>query len=190
MSKNFGKILKEAREQQGLKAIEVSRAAGINQSTYSKIETGKAKRLSFEELGRLLEFLRMDANQLFDLNSVDEIGPRVERGIDYKGKLISQLKNCIEAIKETKNQLLIKLAEEIVINEDEDTIRIAYQHKKDFLFRKDDSLNLIPLCCITSLFLNEVLKVTEKEISETAFDPQLIPLYVQCEDILNDIFSK
>lgn len=189
MPKTFGEILKEARNQQGLKAMDVCMGTGISQQVYSKIETGKTKRISFEDLGRLCSFLHIDANQLFGLNSVDEIIPRVAVGIDYKQKIISQLKDCIEAIKETKSQLLIKLAEEIVINEVENAIEIAYQERK-YLFNKYDSLGVVAVCCITSLFLNEVLKVTEKEISENEFDLKLVRLYVQCENILNDILSK
>lgn len=188
MSKTFGEILKEARKEQNLKAIDVTRATGINQVTYSKYEAGKTKRISIEGARNLCEFLHIDANQLFGVN-VDEIVP-INAEINYKRKIVRQLKDYINLIKEMDIEVLTKLLEEIAIEEGEDTIEIAYQHEKYFLFGKNDSFNLIPLCCITSLFLQDTLKVIEQEVSKSGFNAKLARLYVQGENILNDILSK
>lgn len=184
MSKTFGNVLKEARIQQGLRALDVVKATGINQSTYSKYENDEVKNVSIENVGRLCAFLHIDANQLFNLNDNENV--IISEGVEYKRKLIEQLNTCIEQIENADCEYLKECLEKIKIKEN--TVEIEYQQKK-FSFGKDDSFKVITLCCIINDYINDVLKKIEEEMTKK-FDKKLIRLYVQCEDILNDILSK
>lgn len=186
MSKTFGKVLKEARIQQGLRALDIVKATGINQSTYSKYENDEAKNVSIENVGRLCAFLHIDANQLFNRNA-DEI-VIISEGVEYKGKLIEQLNTCIESIRNADCEGLKECLEKVKIKDEVNTLEIEYQ-QKNFSFGKNDPLRLITLCCIINQYINDVLKKLEEEMTKK-FDKKLIRLYVQCENILNDILSK
>lgn len=186
MPKTFGEVLKEARKQQGVRALYVVKAIGMNQSTYSKYENDERKNVSIEDVRRICTFLHIDANQLFNLN-VDEI-IIISEGVEYKRKLIEQLNTCIKEIRNTDCESLKKYLEEMKIIDKENTFEIIYQ-QTNFFFIKNNSFGLIALCCIINNYINDVLRKLEEEMTKK-FDKKLIRLYVQCEDILNNILSK
>ena len=186
MPKTFGEVLKESRKQQGVRAIDVVKATGISQSTYSKYENDERKNVLVEDVRRFCTFLHIDANQLFNLN-VDEI-VIINEGVEYKRKLIEQLNVCIAEIENTDCESLKKYLEEMKIKDEENTVEIEYQQKK-FSFGKNDSFKMITLCCIINNYMNDILRKLEEEMTKK-FDKKLIRLYVQCENVLNDILSK
>lgn len=188
MPKTFGKILKEARKQQGLKAMDVSKAAGISQSTYSKYENDEKKFVSIEDVRVLCAVLHIDANQLFNLDT-DEFVAISNDGSSYKQKLMQQLNSCIDEIKGTDCELLKGYVEELKFKEEENTIELEYCRVK-CVFKKNDPFKLIPLCCIISKFISRILDAIEEEFTKNGFNSKLVRLYVQCENILDSIYSK
>lgn len=67
MSNNFGLILKYIRKERGLTEIEFSKKLGISQSTLSKIETGKIKRMKPDIVSRICQVMDIHDHQIFNI---------------------------------------------------------------------------------------------------------------------------
>lgn len=108
---------------------------------------------------------------------------------EFKQKLVDKLIFCNEEAKKLERESINKQLEKIHIQEEGNEICIQFE-KQEVTSPKNNSLKVISFCCIIAKFLSQMLEILEQEISNSSFDARLVRLYVQFEEILNDIFEQ
>jgi transcriptional regulator with XRE-family HTH domain len=81
----LGRMIRDARKEQGLTLEEAAGAAGIGRSTLSKIENNQTKP-SFEIIRRLLQTLKLQTPQLFVQSAQSDISGRRDFTLDGQGE--------------------------------------------------------------------------------------------------------
>ena len=88
---NFGKKIRDAREDLDLSQQEMSKLIPMNQSNYSKIERGRQEP-NMDQLRKICLILNLDPRYLLDIDKLDLITPD-------DTKLLNDIKNIINKYK-------------------------------------------------------------------------------------------
>lgn len=102
----IGKRIKDAREQEGLKQVELAQELGYSSPTFiSLIEDGKRK-VKVDDLEKIAKLLHRDVNYLISgkvkLQPSISIALRAEKGLDQKD--IERVETLIETLKLMKKK--------------------------------------------------------------------------------------
>lgn len=98
-------IIEKARIARGLSQRELSKQIGLSQSTYNDTINGKIKKVDVEILKKIAEGLDLSLEQLLKVSGYNDVLGYF--GVDkYKNKSTKDLKNIIEAYKQSELKLL------------------------------------------------------------------------------------
>lgn len=88
---NFGKKIRDAREDLDLSQLEMSRLIPMNQSNYSKIERGRQEP-NMDQLRKICLILNLDPRYLLDIDKLDLITPDDTKLLNDIKKIINNYK--------------------------------------------------------------------------------------------------
>lgn len=190
MPKTFGEILKMARITQGLKEKQVAEAIQISQAVYSKIENNKLKKIDPEWVRKICIFLKIDANQLFNINLAEDYPNEKNYYWDnrYK-KQLKQLEICNEEARKLENEVLNEELKKLEIKQEDTKFIIQYEEREIIVDKIGFSKTIaLSLCYTITVFISIMLEKIKNE-TQKEFSPELVHLYVQYEELLKDIFN-
>ncbi len=184
MSNNFGEILKNVRKEKGLKGLEFSKILGIPQSTLSKIERGKTKRIDPNIVCKIYQVFNIDANQLLGIEPKDNSIPME---IEHKDNSITnnynisiqkaqELENALNYVREELQKLalqdkrifeILDVIDSFTINTKLDNGRIQIICRKGIIlvegfFKENEMLYALVLMSFFSEFYYKCRKVVLK----------------------------
>lgn len=177
MSKTFGQILKQIRKEQGLTSNEMAKILGIPQSTYSKYETDKMKKVDWKILQKVNAMANMDITQYEDVTTF----------MQCKVQLIEKLMLYNEALNEIES--LQNYLKQLEISEEENCFKLIY-HENEYIISKKGFQGTITLYSIVASFISELLSAIKDEIVKNEFNEVLIFAYTQYAKLRDEIFTK
>lgn len=184
MSNNFGEILKNVRKENGLKGFEFSKILGIPQSTLSKIERGKTKRIDPNIVFKIYQVFNIDANQLLGIEPKDnsipmEIEPKdnsIPNNYNISIQKAQELENALNYVREELQKLalqdkrifeIIDVIDSFTINAKLDNGRVQIICRKGMIpvegfFKENEMLYALVLMSFFSEFYYKCRKVVLK----------------------------
>lgn len=111
--KTIGQILKNARQQKGLTAVEAARRSGLTRMTYARIENDQVKTIDLHAVEKIVNATDLDPFLLFHSAKIKfdfvsfEMLIKVVRRLTYRGKEIDTDK-LIELLKDNLNNITIE----------------------------------------------------------------------------------
>lgn len=98
-------ILKNVRKEKGLKGFELSKILGIPQSTLSKIERGKTKRIDPNIVFKICQVFNIDANQLLGIEPKDN---SITNNYNISIQKAQELKNALNYVRKELQKLALQ----------------------------------------------------------------------------------
>lgn len=106
MPNNFGGILRALRKERGLTAVQLSKMINISQSTISKIETGKYKKIDPNLIQKIYRMFNVSADQILGLEDKDD--SCYTKAINLPQKKAEDLKNALVYAREEFSKLTLQ----------------------------------------------------------------------------------